>query len=265
MEDYSKLTHEKLNQKLVLACQNDDLATVKHFLTSPNLKDKIYINHLDGAPLAAAVSGGHLEIVKYLLTSPELTKHANLSIKDEYIIDMVFKQEHLHILDFILNTPGLNLQYEHYCIQGVYKACDIDSVNLLDYLLNLPNSEPAYRTVNDGSVLHLVSMKGSLKVLNYLFTAPHLQEYVEKHADIEHGFNQAAFHKQIRVLEYFITDLNISKTQFIDMQIKQLPEKNRDYINKLFEIRELNNSLHSELNEKFEVNGKSKSSKKLKV
>jgi hypothetical protein len=180
-----------------------------------------------------------------------MTDYSNLNEKDLYLkFEEACKNEDIHILDYIFNTPHLNRTHEHFCIQGVYNACHNDSPKVLDYLLNLVDSEPVYRTINDGSALHIASGEAKFKIMDYLFKTPHLKEYKEKYADLEHAFNQAARFKQIKMMEYIITELNIPRTESFNLDLNQLPGELKDYFEKLLEMRDLNTSLNSELNTK---------------
>jgi hypothetical protein len=68
------------------------------------------------------------------------------------------------------------------------------------------------------------------------------------HADIHCGkdspFRNAYFKRYMEIIKFFIFDMNIEKTQYIDEIIINYPNKE---VLQMFEIRDLNNNLHNEL------------------
>ncbi len=81
---FKKFISKKLNVQLERACATNDLAKVKHLLTSKKFKNYIDINFSNDMPFIKACELGHFEIIKYLLTSSELKKNVNFHTQKDF-------------------------------------------------------------------------------------------------------------------------------------------------------------------------------------
>lgn len=86
--------------------------------------------------------------------------------------------------------------------------------------------------------------KDNIEVVKFLLFSPKIKEHVDIHTQGDAGFRLAIAQKSFNVLKYFIIDLNIPKTKHIVEHLGSNPDLEAI---RLFELRDLNNSLNQEL------------------
>jgi ankyrin repeat protein len=159
-----------------------------------------------------ACENGHLEVVKYLLTSPELKKHVNIHVFNDYGFRFACVNGHLNIVQYLLTSPDLK------------NHANIHSQNDLGF--------------------QWACGKGHIKIVQYLLTSVDLKDHANIHADDDYGFKYVCSNGQLELIKYFIFDMAIKKTKAI---IKYLNEHPDEQIEKMFNIRELNDKLDKNL------------------
>lgn len=75
-------------------------------------------------------------------------------------------------------------------------------------------------------------------------TSPELEKHADIHADNDVGFDTAFQFKCLDIIKYFIFDLNIKKTAYIEESLTRYPNK---VVSNYFEMRDLNSELNKNL------------------
>lgn len=99
---YRKLTQEKLNEQLGIACVNGDLTKVKYLLTSKDLKRHADIKAVDSLGFCQACLNGHINIVKYMLFDEELINHVTIHAKGKLGFKLASLQNHHELINFFI-------------------------------------------------------------------------------------------------------------------------------------------------------------------
>lgn len=155
---------------------------------------------------------GNFDIVKYVLTSEEIEKHANISLEGNKALINACTKGHLDIVKYLLTSTELK------------KHANINAQN--------------------GKALDYACFKGHLEVVKYLTTSKELKKKIDINKNIGKYFKSALEGNQEELLWYFMVDLNVEKTPQIERALKLHPNKK---VEKLFELRDINKSLNSEL------------------
>jgi ankyrin repeat protein len=206
----------QVNEELIFGCGNDRLDIVKYVLTSPELKIHANVNWEIDSPLRIACGRGHIQIIDYLLNSPDLKFHASHELARLSIIE---------------------------------KAAYDGQLNVLKYFLNHPKFEfSALKQINK-DVLAIASGHGFLDMVTYLLTEPKFKNFIDLHSDNDRAFRHACTNEQMEIIKFFIFDMNIEKTTYIDNWLLTGESDIAIEVKKLFEIRELTKGLNTELDE----------------
>jgi hypothetical protein len=177
-----------------------------------------------------ACSKGQLKKVKYLLTSSELNKHANIHSQEGEALIKACRNNHYDVIDYLVNSKELkeNLSIHTRKDYALIVACEENNVDLAKYLL----------------------------------TSPTLKEHIDIHTNAnspgntDRAFQIALIYKNLEILNYFITELNIERTPTIDKLIAFHDNEIKDAVENLFKARDLYNKLNKDLvsNEKPQPN-----------
>ena len=136
----------------------------------------------------------------------------------------------------------LNKELNNVCISG--------NLEIVRYLLTSPDlKEHADIHTNDTDTsLQYASAFGHLGLVKYLLTSPDLKEYGHIHSENDKLFISACSDKNKKMLEYFIFDYMIEKTEHIENHLIEHDYKN-DYedILMMFEKRDLEEKLQKKL------------------
>jgi ankyrin repeat protein len=163
--------------------------------------------------LTNACEQGDLEKVKFLLTSTRLSNHANVNYFDSI---------------------------------GFICACIYGQLEVVRYLLTSPElKEHANINVQNNLAIKRVCFTSHVDVIKYLLTSSELSIHADIHADADDAFKNAYIAQHHNVLQYLILEFKIQRTEEIDKFIKENPNEE---IEKMFVLRELNDSLEKELN-----------------
>jgi hypothetical protein len=210
------------------SCQTGDLATVENLLTNKKLfLFEVPVKEIFNDTCRAK----HLNIIKYLLTSPHAKIFHNAHMKDDKWIEyLCHRTNSLPVLEYLLTSPDLE---QH---------------------PNLSSDTKAIKAAIDSLQMNLVK---------FLISSPNLKHHVDPHACQDIVFKTAFNSNNLHFLRELIFELNINKTQEIENFIAEI--KNRENYGKtnfygfslketmesvedMFSIRDLKNTLQSELN-----------------
>jgi hypothetical protein len=204
---------------ILLACKNHSVEILSSIFNSPYKRDKLENWDDVNSFIKMGVASGNLEIVHFLLKNP-----------------MVLET----------NSHAVELAATHASING--------NLQILESLIDsYPQDEHLSHSLKNGSIFIDSISSGHLKLVDFLINSPKVKTDI--HLNEDQPFKCAYNSSQLAILEYFIVDLNIEKTDNI---IEHLNANSDTKINKLFELRELHKSLDEELPQKIYVNKKAK-------
>jgi hypothetical protein len=124
-------------------------------------------------------------------------------------------------------------------------SCRFGNLDEVRYLLTSPELQihaDAEKFIDSG--LELACSGGHLELIKYLLFSPELKKNANLHA-YEHDYIHTPFvnalsANQLKIIEYFIFELNIERKPYIDEYFKYSPNPQ---IENLFILRDLNNSM----------------------
>lgn len=125
-------------------------------------------------------------------------------------------------------------------------ACGNGYLDKVKYLLTSPKLQiHADIHAEDDSPIVCASYHGYINIVKYLLSSSELKEHSNIHAQDDFAFRTACDSEKIETIQYYIFDLNIEKSIFIE---KHLNERNGHFIEKvkyMFKVRELSEQLES--------------------
>ena len=225
MIDYTLLNQAELNDELFIAATNNDLETVKYLLISPELKLHADINFDYDLVFKKACEYGYVNIVKFILETPGLNREQGLSRSFKDAAQMAYQNGHLNLLKYL--------------IDDFFSEYELDHSRLARQIMDASCSD------------------GNLEQIKYVLSNPKLNQHIDISYRNDEYFITACAWDKLNVVEYFIFELNIPKSEHISNFI----EKRVGYENviEMFSKREFRESLQSEL----EIN--SSKAKKVKI
>lgn len=213
---YKDMPLETLEYEVLQACEDGDLNALKYLLTSKELSINPSPQCCSDTGLHNACEKGYLEIVKYLLTSPELKEHADIHSSDDWALQGACEYNHLEIIKYLLTSTELK--------------------------------EHANMYADDSRVFHIAcnnaTKNGNFEIIDFFIRSPELKHHIDIHFFKDTFFNNAIFYKRLDLIKYFIFELNIQKTEDIELSLQC---GYLDGVDKLFEIRAMNKELNAEL------------------
>lgn len=163
-------------------------------------------------------------------------------------LEKAFKIGNIPKIKRLLLTPDLDSFEEFPYILGdsLEKACEKGQLELVQFLLTATEFED-YIDINhnQGDPLICATSSGHLDIVKYLLTFPDLKEHADLHILNDIVFKITVEHSQFHILNYFIQELNIPRSSNIDNYLKEHPNEKVEH---MFQLRELNKELSSELN-----------------
>jgi len=218
--------------------------------------NKVDINELE-QDMIIFFHAKDFDLVKYLLTSPKLIRHADINTRHDYLFDHACMTDNLEFIKFILETPNLQrtVPLAASCIKGIQHSAKRNHLEVLKYFEdNLKKAQGFISTPFYQTLMQDACASGSLDTFKYL-----TQKYCKltdlNEKDYE-KFSKQFQGNHISLIHYLIFDLNIPKTKYVEEFIEK--SKIKDEINNLFQLRELNKNLNSELPSLPTLNKKSK-------
>lgn len=218
MKKLKDLNLHELEKELISAARNGHLYKIQYILTSSELKQKPDINTIidkKDSALSEACWNGNLEIVKYLLSSPELKKHADIHCPGELPLSYACYKGHFDIVKYLLTSSDLK---EYANINGK----------------------------DEVTVLEEACVSSNIDIVKYLMESNDLQDHPNNFS-IEEGFLASCSIGNFKLINYFIFNVGIEKTDTITDFFENEDFIEKEKINQLFEKRELNKLLAVEL------------------
>jgi hypothetical protein len=146
--------------------------------------------------------------------------------------------------EYLLNNKDLTSSENiHYNLDSAFlTACQQGHFEIVKLLCTSPwSKEKININANKGEAIRKVF---GLDIVKYLLTSPDLKEHINVHIKKDSAFKSALERKDLDVLSFFIFDLDIDKTPYIEKYLQLMPNNE---VEKMFAIRDLNRSLNNEL------------------
>lgn len=214
------LTQTQFHTLLISICNNNKVTILEHILQSRYFKK--YINNPNSTItkhtlLRTACKEGHLETVSLLMKDPKFKIYYDMEALNN-CFRLACKKGYVDIANYLLTSSDLdiNVSIDADCYSGLITACEEGKVEIVKYLLNSPNIIPI-------KIENLDS-----QVISEIF----------KYGDIE-------------VIKYFIFEMNESIT-VLDKVYNNINRK--EELQLLFDLRELNNKLNTDLKKEMNKN-----------
>lgn len=164
--------------------------------------------------LYVSASSGILEEIQYILTSPDLKNKPKIDHANDRSLVVASSNGHTTVVKYLLNFSNYGDQITtNYALT---KACLYNQIDLAKFLLD------------SDEIPHKANI----------------------HAKNDYIFGELLIAKNKEILSYLIFDRNISKTESINFYLNKNHYNNNGFVSEikgLFELRELNKELHTEL------------------
>jgi hypothetical protein len=212
-------------------------------LSQENLNKELY----------KAAQNGDLDYIKYLLTSTELKLHADPNLNGNYCFKLACRSGHLDTVKYLFSDENtkLKLSTDRLIIDGTLEAADNNQIEILDYFRNqakINNHYTEARFINDNLViLERACAFGFLETVDYILQNPKVENYVLDEKTIFNLFESCIYANSSDLIKYFIFELNLKNTESVTKLLDEVSEEQKKEIEQLFELRQLNQSLNSEL------------------
>lgn len=169
---------------LIVACENNQLETVKYLLSSTTLIEHSNIHSRFEAPLINSCEKGHLEIIKYLI-SEDLNDKANIYYGNGEVFLKACEKGHLKILEFLLNIPEFFkfIKSENNYIHGFIAACKNEYIEIIEYLMEKKGfclNENIINFINGDNYTHEIYEKAAKYIKAYNLNKKLNNDIIEK-------------------------------------------------------------------------------------
>jgi hypothetical protein len=247
-EKFKSYSQDEINEAFVDACASGDFDKAKYLLKEQSLQYNADIYYEDTACFKLAFHSGHVDIVKYLSCSTELKEHIDVKPYSYNILNYARKAKDWEWLEFlfpiILNDPNDNRQLKN-LVSFSCRDGDFDTVN---YLFN--SSKWNQKIEINNELYNDACYGGNVDIIRFL-----REDFIKKlniNHDIafQHCYNGLSSTDDLSVIKYLIFDLNIPYSNSIKEYIADDEQYFAQEIKKMFAIRELKNSLKSDLENK---------------
>lgn len=247
--NYKNLNLHDLNNEFLVACSKGDLKLIKYLLTSPELEQHAEIRCDNSDCIQLATKYGHLEVLKYLLTSSELKIYPDVHSKNTSVFRVACEYGQLDILKYFLFDPSIcsKFKLEKYSYEAIIRGIYYNNLTLVDYILNEPEITKHNFDYNKGKILEAACECGRLDILKYLVDLPAFNKNLDFHFGNDTCFKGAYYYSHLDIVGFLILDLNLAQTEDIKKYINESNNPNMSQVDNLFNMRYLNNELHSEL------------------
>lgn len=238
MTDYKKLSQHDLNKALINACQNGNLELAKYLIESNDLEVHAQINHDRWKAIKLAIEVGQLDIVKYFLDE----------IQNEYpniVFNAASQHGQVEILNLLFtNTYFLENDKKGVCYHSLLVASCSGKLNIFEYFFNSPELSLLIEKKQIEEFFLTSCAYGHINIMEYLLTLNSFKQSNNLNALYNKGMINACDFDQTDSMKYLIFNLNMN----LSSETKDhLTEAGREDIKELFNLRELNEKLHQNL------------------
>ena len=244
-EKFKSYDQDEINEAFVDACASGDFDKAKYLLKEPSLPYKADIFYDDTACFKLAFHNGHVDIIKYLSCSTEIKEHIDVTPYSYNILNYARKAKDWEWLEFllpiILNEPEENRQLQN-LLKYSCRNGDRDAVN---YLFN--SSTWSQKLDINNELYQDACYGGNVDIINFLRENFQSSFNISDNDAFMNAYNGLSSSQDLSVIKYFIFDLNIPYSPIIKEYLSDDDKYFAEEINKMFEIRELNDSLRIDL------------------
>lgn len=188
-----------------------------------------------------ACDKGDLASVKSFLKTVEF-KFSDKLTKDT-MLTRTIKHENLEVLQFLLEQFK-RVKYDE-CIGTASKyAATMGKLSVIKLIFDkFPNDQRLNEQAISNNIVAPAIRVGNLDIVKHIINKDTYKSYLEQNPEIiEKLFLIAYTKKQYVILNYFISDLDIKITPYIERFIEASPD-----VARLFHLKDLNKSLSEEL------------------
>lgn len=249
MDQLLKLSHKELIEKSNEASKDGDIEFFEKIIAL-GLKDKILNStQMSNTPYSLfdnACSTNQISMVKYFINSPYWSSDFNNYFIISENAREVCNVGSLKLIEYFFNEPKIKDKNDLYSFILDAATC-YGRLDIVEYILeNFSNNPSIHISIINGQMLNNACSHGHLDIIKYFFNSESSQN---SHRDIlkEDLFKMAITSENIEVLQYLIMDLNIKKNQVIKDALNKTPNPE---IERMFHVRDLNQSLQGELEHK---------------
>lgn len=242
-EEFKNHSKGELNKAFVYACGNGELDKVKYLINSPELKFNVSPRHGNDVGFKIAFSRSQVDVLKYLTNPKNIRKPLDTNF---YLLELTYlaaKEKDLTWLEELL--PAAIKSNEYTLSLLVANSCSTGNLDTLKYLLNSPTWGPLIRL--DNSLFNHACRSGNVNIIDYFLNSK-WKENIDIHFNNDMPFLNCCGSNGLDAAKYFIFNLNIPKSSYIDDCLKLNPdtELTKD-IEALFNQRTLKHSLENDL------------------
>lgn len=253
---------------LSMACQEGDLKTLQNLFA--NKKIKSHHNHSFTSMFNTVCEKGYLNIVQYLLTSPDTQdSFHNLHIQDDFWVKKTCENGHLDVIKYLFTSKELNSHAKVNANESIalISSCDSLNYNLIKFFTSCPElkEHANIHAQNDKAFIYLCR---DYYTFNLMVNNKRMYMKMMFGRDLpgNKAKNLSKPNLIMEIIEYFIFDLNIPKTDAIANYLNEESrdkEKNifKETLKAKFDMRDFHNSLQDEL----VINADKKTAKRMKL
>lgn len=243
-ELYTRSDYE-FEQKLYESCRNGNTNFIEEFINS-NIKKDYLFSSIIWKMLEDASIYKQNHIVKLILDTECLARNINR----EKAIKRCFTDA-CTVGDFDMVEHLLNNEKEDLDINSIASGCReairCNNINVLKYILNHDEAKPFLKyELMTSDLLQSSAEYGNVEAINYIISFQGLMQneksYFYEHTDKVLMF--AVYHQHIEMVRFLVCEMDIEKTKEVASLLRDNPHKE---INKIFQLKDLNKTLNSEL------------------
>lgn len=196
----------------------------------------------------------NIELIKSIFSTKKIRP---FSLPCEKIFSTIFNHGYLELAEYLLNSTDTKEFQKVMLDNPLIFAClqyNKKGTEVAKYILGSPKlREKLDMNKLNEHVLAASCMSMNLSIIEFVLNDNELRSYIDIHHNDDEIFKHCFFCEEIDFLHYLIFDAKITKTKEID---KFLNNENRlkdskselEYVNQMFDIREINKDLNRELN-----------------
>jgi len=247
MLNLSELLNKELEKKSYEAAANGDIDFFEEALKIEyfkNFNDEILSNYRIVSIFEIACFQEQIELLDYFFSSKQWYPIFN---KTSILLSAVNKSCEDNCLDtikYLTNSPKIKVSVD-LPVSFFNTASQNGNLEIIEYILNNFERKPGIQlALINGSFLHTACSNNRLDVIKFFFNRPKTLPNGFKNIHKEDLFKIAHKYEHHEILEYLIFELDIKMNKIVKQCLKDEPNES---VNKMFQQRELNKSLQSEL------------------
>lgn len=229
---------------LTNACQNGDIDFIKEVINSDQV-NSITVP-IPEKMLMRASGFGNNEIIEAIFESPYLKEQISESYSISEAVERAFDFGHVATINLLIQKLHEFDQYNQSIMSyNMRKAVEKGNLNIIENFYEIFCQEYTQGSIGR-EVLRHACIYNKLDIVKYVIEHDNKQALDDFNSNHGFIFWTVMENQNWDIARYFIFDLNMPKTKDLENSLKNQSE-NSEKINNMFNIRELNKSLHNEL------------------